>query len=682
MRYIGNKNKLLQFIESNINKLENIEDFNTLIDVFSGTCAVGEHFKKKFNIISCDILECSYIQSYFKLLINKIPKDIDNYIKKLNDIEGIKGYIFEKYSENGKEGRLYFSEYNGKKIDAILKKILYWENKKINIETIMYLKYSLLEAVSKISNITGVYGSYLKNLQKNATNKILLQKHDIINSNFKHNVFKGESYEKLKNIISNKSILYLDPPYNSRQYSSNYHLLDTIAKNKDPIIKKTRGKVSKSGLPEDLIMSKWCYKKSIEIELKKFLELDSLIIILSYSSESILDKEQILSIMNKYGKTVVHEKQHKKFNSNSVANKNVLEYLFICDKRNQNYNLKSVIQWPGSKKRLIKHISKIIPLEYNNYYELFLGGGSLLFHLKPKTAFCTEINNNLCCMYKNIKNNVEYIIKELTILEQKYLSLEDEKDKNNTKSRSYLYYDIKKKFNSLKINKINKNDNILQTVYFLFLNKTCFNGIYRENSKGEFNVPFGNGKNKTICNKKELLSLANYLNNNNINIINKDFNYYENNIKSKDLVYLDPPYHDTFNGYDKTGWDIKKTNKVIDIFINLSIRGVYVILSNANNDFVGIFKKKIDKTNIKYNILEIEVSRSLNSNINKRKKTKCEVLIYNTLIEDKEKKEQKNEQIIDYNKYNVKDLKKLLKEKGLKGYSRLLKQDLIEMLKK
>lgn len=638
MRYIGNKTKLLDFIENEVSDIENVySDFDTFFDVFSGTGCVGERMKEKFHIYACDLLYSSYVISYCNISIRNIPifeglskAGIDNPLQYLNQVNYVKdGFVFNLYSENGDSHRLYFSEENGKKIDSILDTIHIWhsENKICESEN-MYLKGVLLQGISKVANITGVYGAYLKSLSSNARKSLELCHLDCKNTDKNTICFHGDSKTILKENITERSILYLDPPYNNRQYGSNYHVLETIAKNEKPVIKMVRGKQSVAGLPNNLPVSNWCKSTMVKNELVHYLSSKSQLIIMSYNNESHLTKEEVISIMQKYGKTKVIEKEYKKFKSNLNQNKkNVCEYLFVCDKRNTiNYNLKPVVQWVGGKGRLLKDIRKYIP-EYQNYFELFLGGGALLFHLLPKKAYVCELNPALCQLYTDIQTNSELLINQVSELESHYLEKTVIKDNDNPNSRSSFYYHIRKKFNQLKVSNQNQDDQYLLSSYFLFLNKTGFNGMYRENSSGELSIPFGNGKNCMIINPDLIKNMSKYLKNH-VHIKNSSFDTLSERITQHDFVYLDPPYHKTFSQYNKSSWTLENTKEVIKLFRTLSLQKTACIVSNNNNnEYLEIVRSICN--DIEYKIIPLSIARSLNSDTQNRHKQACEIILIN-----------------------------------------------------
>jgi DNA adenine methylase len=274
-----------------------------------------------------------------------------------------------------------------------------------------------------------------------------------------------------------------------------------------------------------------------------------------------------------------------------------------------------IIQWVGGKKRLLNVLDLMLPNNYNTYYEPFLGGGALLYKLLPQNAKIYEININIYNLYINVKNNVLEIIENLLIYQKEYLDSPDRKN---------FYLDKRTIYNSLDYS--TPQNSINKTTLLLFLNKTCFNAVYRENKKGEFNVPVGNMKNCTICNTEQLKNISNYLNNNNITIYNNDFTKFIDTIKPNDFVYLDPPYYplknDSFVGYDKNGFNKDKHDELINILHTLNTKKINFILSNSNNQY---FRDKLRM----YNIYDISIARTLNSNIDDRKDCVCEILVTN-----------------------------------------------------
>ena len=231
-------------------------------------------------------------------------------------------------------------------------------------------------------------------------------------------------------------------------------------------------------------------------------------------------------------------------------------------KYNQTMNLKPFIKWSGGKQNIKNKIISYFPT-FNNktlYVEPFLGGGTILFHLKPKNAIISDTNKNLINTYIQIKTNLKMVIKILTKFDSEY------KDKN-TDQKKY-FYTKRKEYNEIKHknNQEIKNKPLCASL-FIFLNKTCFNGLYRENLKGDFNTPKGSYKNPTILDIKLLQSISEYLNSNNIEIYSLNytqiFEKLETQTQKKNIIiYLDPPYYPTdtskFISYGQNVFD--KTN--------------------------------------------------------------------------------------------------------------------------
>ena len=331
MNYIGSKYKLSDFISSSVKSIVG-DDLSGKIfcDLFAGTGVVGRNFKKEVKkVISNDMEFYSYVlnKNYIE---NHEFLDNEIYIKELNETNGEEGFIFNEYSENGKADRLYFSEHNGKKIDAIRTKIEFWKTeKKISSALYYFLLASLLESADKVANTASVYGAFLKKIKKTAQKELILEPAIFEINSHSHEVYNEDSNLLIKKIEGD--ILYLDPPYNAREYGANYHLLNTIAKY-DNFTPK-----GKTGL-RDYSKSAFCKKKEVE---KSF---DDLIknanfkyIFLSYNNEGIMSSETIKKILSNYGKYDLLTTEYQRFRADKKENRNhkassTTEYLHILEK--------------------------------------------------------------------------------------------------------------------------------------------------------------------------------------------------------------------------------------------------------------------------------------------------------------------------------------------------------------
>ena len=269
------------------------------------------------------------------------------------------------------------------------------------------------------------------------------------------------------------------------------------------------------------------------------------------------------------------------------------------------------VKWAGGKRQIMDKLKKFIPEEFNTYYEPFVGGGALLFELSPKKAVINDENSELMNVYQVLTRDKDF--KELLKLLNNY-------EKNHSEEFYYRIRNIDK--DQKKFNKLTRIERAARTIY---LNKACFNGLYRVNQKGEFNVPF-NKKNKINTYDSQNMTLAYvYFQLNDITIRNEDFEQAVKGAKKGDFVYLDPPYdsehEDTFNSYTELGFGKQEQIRLAKVFKELSDRGCCVMLSNHNTQLINELYKD-------YYIHVITAKRAINSKGNKRGKVE-EVIITN-----------------------------------------------------
>ncbi len=252
------------------------------------------------------------------------------------------------------------------------------------------------------------------------------------------------------------------------------------------------------------------------------------------------------------------------------------------------------LKWAGGKSRLIQQYIPYFPKSYQNYYEPFLGGGAVFFHLQPNGAILTDINAELITTYCCVRDNVEELIYIL-------------KEHKNRHNRDYYY--------SVRAN--SEFTGLEQAARLIYLNKTCFNGLYRVNSQGKFNVPLGRYENPNICPEDLLREASAALFTSEIKQANfADVLNYATS--SDDFVFCDPPYHPIsntsyFTGYSQNSFDKKDQEYLRDICVELASRGVKVMVCNSDCEFIRSLYKQIN-----FNIYLIEAARSINSNTKKR----------------------------------------------------------------
>ena len=325
MNYIGSKKKLANTIKDIIINSVGSDKKLIFCDLFAGTGAISEVMKGNFkNLIANDMEYYSYIT--LKAKLNCKPLGWQEYIKKLNELKGIEeGFIFDTYGEGGSDGRLYFSKENAMKIDSIRVEIeKLFRAKNIDRAMYYYLIASLLESADKVANTASVYGAYLKRLKVSAQKEL-----DLVGLSVKCNgkepkIFNEDSNKLIENIHGD--VLYLDPPYNTRQYGANYHLLTTIARY-DSFTPK-----GKTGLRE-YQKSNWCYKKRVANELEELIKKAHFrYIFLSYNNEGILKIDEIKEILSKYGAYSFKEWEYDRFQSQKGDSSSVREFLHILKK--------------------------------------------------------------------------------------------------------------------------------------------------------------------------------------------------------------------------------------------------------------------------------------------------------------------------------------------------------------
>jgi adenine-specific DNA-methyltransferase len=332
MNYIGSKNKLSPFIKKSIYKTVG-KDLSKLIfcDIFAGTGIVGRNFKAEVKqVIANDLEYYSYVLNRNYIGNNKVLAKADYYITQLNKLQLNKGFIYANYCRGGGTDRQYFSDENGQKIDAIRQKINLWKSeKKIDENLYFFLLASLLEAADKVANTASVYGAYLKHIKKPAAKPLVLVAAAFSLDKKTHQVYNEDS-----NVLINKikgDILYLDPPYNARQYGANYHILNTIAKY-DTFIPK-----GKTGL-RDYNKSNYCSKPKVKESFENLIKNAQFkYIFLSYNNEGLMSVQDVESIMKKYGKYHLSSTSYKRFKADKTENRNhkadkTEEYLHILIK--------------------------------------------------------------------------------------------------------------------------------------------------------------------------------------------------------------------------------------------------------------------------------------------------------------------------------------------------------------
>ena len=258
--------------------------------------------------------------------------------------------------------------------------------------------------------------------------------------------------------------------------------------------------------------------------------------------------------------------------------------------------LRPFVKWAGGKTQLLDRLHAYMPKTYNNYFEPFIGGGSFFLNISPKKATINDFNAELVCAYKCFQND------------ELFESLKSELKKHEANHSEEYYYQIRSMdkeegFFTLPI--------YVRAARMIYLNKSCFNGLYRVNSKGYFNVPSGRKKNVVTFDEENFNSLREYFRNNDITILNGDFEDAVKNAKAGDFVYFDPPYDvienkNSFTSYAKNDFGKDEQIRLAKLYKKLNDKGVFVMLSNHNTAFINELYKD-------FNIHVVNAKRMINS---------------------------------------------------------------------
>lgn len=276
-------------------------------------------------------------------------------------------------------------------------------------------------------------------------------------------------------------------------------------------------------------------------------------------------------------------------------------------KRTTNKLARPFLKWAGGKRQLVPELLRYMPGKYNRYYEPFIGGGALLLTLQPKKATISDSNEELINCYNVVKNFLDELIEDL---------------RTHKNEEDYFYeirnWDRQQDFASKTL--------VQKASRVIFLNKTCYNGLFRVNSQGQFNAPFGRYKKPNILDEAVLRAVSIYLNTADVEIVRSDFSMSVEKAQRGDFVYFDPPYDpvsDTasFTGYDINGFDKEEQKRLKESVDDLTGKGCKVLLSNAYTNFITDLYKD-------YKFVKVSATRAINSNSLKRGKVD-EILVMN-----------------------------------------------------
>ena len=609
MRYLGNKTSMLEELEDVLETKGLLKKGYVFFDAFSGTASVGTYFKDKFKIIANDNLYFSYVYSHGKLnypkkAFRKLDVNPFEYFNRENI--SYEGFIYNNYSLGGSE-RMYFSEENAGRIDYIRYTIEEWKKQQLlSDDEYYYLIGSLLESVSKVANVAGVYGSFLRIWDSRAVKTMECIPIDTTEESYSYNEV---SNAKIEDIISRveADILYLDPPYTVNQYATQYHVLETIAKYDNPEIKGVTGTRDTTSKRSD-----WSRRGRVEILFDQILaHTKAKHVVLSYSSKGIMSKEYIESVLKRYGDKdtlLVKEIPYKKYLNHRTNSKGdhfeYILYIKLNEERKVYYN--SPLNYIGNKYNLLPFIFDNMPKNYSKFIDIFGGG------------FNVGINS---ISTKVIYNDINFKVKELLEMFRDEDTYQLKRFIESTIKRHNLEKNDKEAYTALReiYNHPEPPKRDVRLLYVLIL--YGFNQQIRFNSQYEFNNPVGESSyNDRILEK--MISFSRRLKEKNAQFRSDDFEVFIDEIDSDTMVYLDPPYLITLGSYNDgkrgfNGWDETDEIRLLNFLDQIHKKSAKFMLSNVlihKDEENKLLKDWLTRNKDKYKVIEYNGTSNRNRN--------------------------------------------------------------------
>lgn len=575
MRYIGNKESLMENIICLLNEKNLLGYRYTFFDAFCGTGTVSDGLKDNYDLIINDNLKFATIFARGRIISSKCkfenlgfnPISFFN-----NNKETFVGFFSKNYSPKLSK-RMYFSDYNAGRIDYFRKTIEEWYDKNsINDDEYAFLLGCLLESISKVANVAGVYGAYLKKWDPRATKEILFLP---IESSLSQNTpVILQSYNKnLIDIIKDVKcdILYLDPPYTKNKYSVQYHILETLILNDNPILKGKTGTRDLSWASQT-----WSTPNSVEIEFENIIaNTTAKYILMSYSSDGIMSKEYILSVLRRYciEDTIdLKEINYKKYrNSKTFTTDDHFEYLIYAQKKEiSKVSFYCPLNYMGGKTNIIDYIKPELTKK-KQLVDLMGGGFNVGINgIGFEKIIYNDINHivyDLLNMFKN--EDTKQILDKIDRIIKKY-SL------GKHKKEEYIIYrqDYNSKYRFQKD----------YTIYLYTLILFGFQQQLRFNSNYEFNNPIGeSGYNESI--KEKIVSFSRRIRELKTEFYSTDFENLFELINEDSLVYIDPPYLITLGSYNDgkrgfNGWNSNEEIRLLNFIDKIKQKGAKIVISN------------------------------------------------------------------------------------------------------
>lgn len=572
MRFIGNKESIVEEIESFIDSKIAPDDRLVLFDAFCGTGSVSDRLKNRFNVVINDNLKWATVYTAGRLYapvcrfegLGFDPFDFLN--QSCNETHG---FIYKTYAPTESD-RMYFTPENAARIDYFRNQIEEWYISKLLTESeYMFLLACLIESVSKVSNTAGVYGAFLKKWDGRALKPI-----EFIKPSYNKRTPEDIAIynDKIENIISGVEcdILYLDPPYTQNQYGTQYHLLETLILNDCPSVSKVTG--SRPVMP---MRSDWSKEYKVNILFDKIIaKTKARYIVLSYNNDGFMPKEYIEAVMKRYGKPETYcckKISYKKYqNWKSQNHKEHFEYLFFVEKKNpSDVVYESPLNYIGNKTRVIAGIRETLPADIDNFIDAFGGGFNVGININSESIIYNEYNHFVKELIESFwhYDTFSYIVYMKKTI-QRFELKHGDKD-------SYLK--VRDYYNSCPENKRDPRL-LLIVILYSFQQQIRFNGNH------EFNNPVGmRWFNDKIMEK--LISFSRRIKELDVRFFCSDYtDMFQHVNDGHTFIYLDPPYMLTNGSYNDgkrgfKGWDASQEVALFDFLDRLNGEGSRFMLS-------------------------------------------------------------------------------------------------------
>ncbi len=592
MRYLGSKDSLLSHIKTLLKDkgLLNPTLNYTLFDGFCGMGSVSYGLYPYFNIVVNDILTCCVVFTKSRILSQKcnfegLGFDPFNYLNTSTMIE--KGFFYHNYTPGG-SSRMYFTEYNGSRIDFFRSKIEEWRTSNlITPNEYTYLLGCLLESISATANVAGVYGAFLKHWDTRSKKKITIQplSYNIDSGLFDNTLYQVgktlDSYtERIENIIESVKcdILYLDPPYTQNQYGTQYHLLETLVLNDNPPISEITG-----SRPTTPLRSNWSKDIHCHILFDKIIsKTTAKYIVMSYNNDGFMSKDYIESVLKRYGREDTFECRiidYKKYNNfKCQGNKGHCEYLFFIEKKDTDTVVyESPMNYQGNKSDMIEIIKSHLPNDIDVFVDGFGGGFNVGVNIDSLYTIYNDINFF-------VKGIVEFMGKQDTYDNLMFIKRLIKKYNLSTENKEG-YLSLREDYNRIPVKK--RDPRVLYTLMMF-----GFQQQLRFNSSHEFNNPFGTRYfNEKLLSK--FISFSRMSKEKEVTYLSVDYQQLLQLLTPNSVIYLDPPYRNSTGSYNDgkrgfNGWSKELEQSLCNFCNLLTSKHLKFLLSyNINEDIIS-----------------------------------------------------------------------------------------------